>query len=220
MRRSPVAPRRARRARRSRGDRTARCLLLLCSLLPSRQAIAQASPAPDDGESSAPSPVEEDAPEAEAPPSNGAARSPADQPLEDASPAVRAPEPLRIVQPTYPKGAVGLANVVLVLVIDTSGVVTAARVHSSAGPAFDEAALAAARQSIFEPARRNGTPVVARILFESVLVPPSLEEAEAAGSVPSGGAPITRAAAASPEAVQRLARSVHVRHARRAESAR
>jgi TonB family protein len=58
------------------------------------------------------------------------------------------------------EGTVGLE-----LHLDDEGHVLDAKVASPAGQGFDEAALAAARQFQFEPARRNGMPIPARVDF-------------------------------------------------------
>jgi TonB family protein len=55
------------------------------------------------------------------------------------------------------------ATVGLDAVIDETGRVVDARVTAPAGHGFDEAALTAVKQFTFEPARRSGTPVRARI---------------------------------------------------------
>src|SRR5262245_22544987 len=47
-------------------------------------------------------------------------------------------------------------NVGLELTVDEEGHVTEARVTSAAGRGFDEAALAAVRRFVFEPARQGG----------------------------------------------------------------
>ncbi|MEM7437932.1 MAG: TonB family protein, partial [Myxococcota bacterium] len=55
--------------------------------------------------------------------------------------------------------------VVLKLSIDAEGAVTGVEVDAPAGHGFDEAAMDAARQFRFEPARRGASPVAARILY-------------------------------------------------------
>ncbi|HEX4341580.1 MAG TPA: TonB family protein [Polyangiaceae bacterium] len=57
------------------------------------------------------------------------------------------------------------ANVGLELTIDESGAVSDARVTTPAGHGFDEAAIAAARQFVFMPARRGGAPIRATVEF-------------------------------------------------------
>ena len=75
------------------------------------------------------------------------------------------PIPLRKVPPDYPtdmrrSGVSGLVNVICT--IDESGAVKEAKVKDSTDNGFDKAALAAARQWTFRPARRDGVAVPAR----------------------------------------------------------
>jgi TonB family protein len=63
-------------------------------------------------------------------------------------------------------------TVALVLVVDTSGTVTAVDVEEPVGHGFDEAAVEAARRLRFEPATRNGVAVVSRIRFRYAFAPP------------------------------------------------
>src|SRR5690606_32339234 len=82
-----------------------------------------------------------------------------------AAPALSPPELLEQVEPEYPQEELAEArevSVVLRLSIDAQGNVVDAEVLESAGPAFDEAALAAARKFRFVPAKRHGTPIPAR----------------------------------------------------------
>ena len=68
----------------------------------------------------------------------------------------------------YPTDAekAGLDAVVgLQIVIDANGQVTSVEVREPAGYGFDEAAALAARSFVFEPARRGGVPVAAKVLF-------------------------------------------------------
>jgi TonB family protein len=85
----------------------------------------------------------------------------------------KAPRLTRFVEAPYPeseKAAGRAATVVLELAIDASGAVAQARVTGSAGPAFDAAALAAARQFVFEPAEVDGRPAAIRILYSYAFV--------------------------------------------------
>lgn len=71
----------------------------------------------------------------------------------------------------YPKQALrdGMrehVDVVLVLEIDATGLVKRATVDKPVGHGFDEAAVAAAAKLVFEPAKRNGTPIAVRIKFK------------------------------------------------------
>ncbi len=84
-------------------------------------------------------------------------------------PVIVMPKLKRFVDAPYPKAAqdAGIqGDVVLSLTIDAKGVVTAAEVTKPAGNGFDEAAKKAALQFEFEPATRNGKPVVAKILYK------------------------------------------------------
>lgn len=104
---------------------------------------------------------------------------------EDAPPALR-----EAVDATYPSAALDArleATVVLELTVDAEGRVTAASVVEPAGHGFDEAAVEAVRRARFEPARRRGVPVAARIRFPHRFVLPS--------SVPGAEAPASEAPA-------------------------
>ncbi len=98
-----------------------------------------------------------------------------------AEPATAGSEPLEVVvhppklqhfvEAVYPTEALDAgqtARVVLELEVDVTGRVVDARVRESATSSFDEAALAAARQFIFSPATRDGTPTAVKILYEYV----------------------------------------------------
>jgi TonB family protein len=71
----------------------------------------------------------------------------------------------------YPTGGSGTAEVVLELVIGTAGEVREARVVDGSEP-FASAAVSAARQWNFEPARRGDAAVAARIRFQLRFVEP------------------------------------------------
>ncbi|MGE0788356.1 MAG: TonB-dependent receptor [Sandaracinaceae bacterium] len=64
----------------------------------------------------------------------------------------------------------------LTLLIAADGSVTDATIAEGAGEPFDAAAVAAARQFVFRPATRDGTPIAARIGFRYVFEEPALEE--------------------------------------------
>jgi TonB family protein len=69
----------------------------------------------------------------------------------------------------YPKEALAAGvegTVTLVLDIDANGAVTNATVPNPIGHGFDEAAIAAARKFVFDPAKKGGTPVAARIRYK------------------------------------------------------
>ncbi|MEM7139019.1 MAG: TonB family protein, partial [Myxococcota bacterium] len=81
---------------------------------------------------------------------------------------VHAPVLVDFVDAPYPPEAAAArleGIVVLKLSIDAEGAVTDVEVDAPAGHGFDEAAMEAARQFRFEPARRGASPVAARILY-------------------------------------------------------
>ncbi|KPK13232.1 MAG: hypothetical protein AMJ62_15425 [Myxococcales bacterium SG8_38] len=89
----------------------------------------------------------------------------------EGQPLVTPPKLLRFVEADYPQteGEEPVEAVVeLDLVVGKDGLVTEAKVASSAGQAFDQAALAAARQFVFEPARKDWEPIAARIRYRYV----------------------------------------------------
>ncbi|MDB4975017.1 MAG: uncharacterized protein JWN48_3358, partial [Myxococcaceae bacterium] len=98
-------------------------------------------------------------------------------------------EPPRVaesVQAVYPEQAraLGLAGAVTLLVtIAVDGAVLEAGIVEPAGHGFDEAALEAVRRFRFEPARRDGQPIAARIRYRYVFEPPVATTAEAAPTV-------------------------------------
>nr|AAG31132.1 MxcH [Stigmatella aurantiaca Sg a15] len=134
---------------------------LLAALLTSRLAQAQeqsperATPQAPSGSAPAPQP-------SEAPP---------------AAPVVEMPKLLEIVEAIYPAQAKQdrlEAKVALRLTLDAQGVVKTAEVLGPVGHGFDEAAQEAALRFRFEPAKRNGTTVPARVVYtyEFRLPPP------------------------------------------------
>ncbi|HEU4538498.1 MAG TPA: energy transducer TonB, partial [Polyangiaceae bacterium] len=81
---------------------------------------------------------------------------------------MEAPKLRQFAEATYPPEAerAGLeGSVVLSLRLDAAGRVEAAEVATGAGHGFDEAAVEAARRFEFEPAKRGGRPVPAKILY-------------------------------------------------------
>lgn len=74
----------------------------------------------------------------------------------------------RVVEAPHPSANVSAVAVTLALDVDEGGGVTAARVLQSAGAAWDEAALAAARDFVFEPARRGGAAVASTVTYRYV----------------------------------------------------
>ncbi len=85
-------------------------------------------------------------------------------------------------------------EVVLILELDKQGNVERARVESPRGHGFDEAALEAAKALRFEPARRAGAAVKARIRFRYLFQPPppalAVRVIDAASGKPVAGARI------------------------------
>jgi TonB family protein len=109
----------------------------------------------------------------------GALAQPVPEPQREPSPAT--PEvltpPKLIVEapPPYPAGASGAARVVLQVDIDEHGNPGNLLVLSDPQPGFDEAALNAALQLRFDPARRGERPVAVRIQYAFNFVPPRAE---------------------------------------------
>lgn len=66
------------------------------------------------------------------------------------------------------------AEVILALVINTDGLVESARVLSSTDPAFEAAAVDAAREFVFTPAREGSTAIAVEIEFAYVFEPEPL----------------------------------------------
>lgn len=90
--------------------------------------------------------------------------SPPSDAVEAPSPPVLRSQP----QATYPEAALRErreGNVGLEIMVDEEGRVTDARVTSAAGHGFDEAALAAVRAFVFEPARQTGKPIRSTVQF-------------------------------------------------------
>jgi TonB family protein len=97
------------------------------------------------------------------------------------------PEPAGPIGVAYPPDARGEAAVVLELLVDPQGAVSEAKVLSGSEP-FAGAALRAAETWLFEPARREGKSVAARIRFEVKFFPPT-PAAEAPAAAPPPPAP-------------------------------
>ena len=117
----------------------------------------------------------------------GSLAQPVPEPRRDSPPApgeiLTPPKLTAEVAPSYPEGASGAARVVLQVDIDEHGNPANLAVLGDPQPAFDEAALAAAAQLRFEPARRGEKPVAVRIQYAFNFVPP-----------PGAGPPVERAA--------------------------
>jgi len=87
------------------------------------------------------------------------------------APVIQPPKLKEFAQPTYPPDALaqGLSGRVEVeLVVATDGTAKDPKIKTPAGHGFDEAALEAASRLTFEPARRNGVAIAARIVFPFV----------------------------------------------------
>jgi len=87
------------------------------------------------------------------------------------APVIQAPKLLQFAEPAYPPGALALslsARVEVELVVGVDGHVQDPKIKTGAGNGFDEAALEAASRLLFEPAKRNGQPLAARIVFPFV----------------------------------------------------
>lgn len=95
---------------------------------------------------------------------------PAAETPEPAKPKLtKAPKLVTFVEAVYPpeeKAAGRQASVVLAVGIGADGKVLEAAVSTSAGVAFDAAALAAVKQFVFEPAEFDGNPAPVRILYK------------------------------------------------------
>jgi TonB family protein len=92
-------------------------------------------------------------------------------PEPEKKPLVTPPKLIRFVEAGYPEteGDEPVEGVVeLDIVVGKDGLVTEVSVARSAGEAFDVAALAAARQFVFEPARKDWEPIAARIRYRYV----------------------------------------------------
>lgn len=98
---------------------------------------------------------------------------------EEPSATTQYPEPLRITRPdvSWPKERSSEAEVVVELVIDAEGAVTAASVVVGPEP-FATATVAEAPSWQFSPALREGRAVAAKIHFVVTFTPPKAPEAE------------------------------------------
>ena len=85
------------------------------------------------------------------------------EPPRDVQPAsADAPMPISAKRAGYPPRALGDGTVLVEVTVDDAGVVTDARIAVSS-PAFDEAAIGAARAWSFRPARRDGRAITTRV---------------------------------------------------------
>jgi TonB family protein len=117
-------------------------------------------------------------------------KAPAAPPSTSDENAITVPRLTAFVDAGYPEDAraagVGEASVTLVLTISAEGSVEDVTLSGTpAGYGFDELAVSAAKRFVFEPARKNGEPMRARIRYryEFKLAPPERPvEAEAAAA--------------------------------------
>lgn len=148
-------------------------LLLACAAPAAAQPAAppgvtgQTSETGDTGAAPAP---DQDPDPADPDPASGAGDTPAagDAPAPAQPEDVERPRLLQDAQPRYPPAAWEAqieADVVLLLTVDAAGRVTAVAVDQPAGHGFDEAAVHAARELRFTPARVAGAPVPIQIRY-------------------------------------------------------
>lgn len=104
----------------------------------------------------------------------------------DAGLDVVPPQLMRPSPAAYPNDAGVGGDVELLLTIDTTGAVIDVTVHSSAGEAFTQVALAAARGLVFEPATQNGAPVSVVLAYRYRFEPPVLLAVDAGDVAPLG----------------------------------
>jgi TonB family protein len=103
----------------------------------------------------------------------GVASAQTSQVQPDAAPQrkIEPPRLVKFVEAEFPPTEVAAgkgAAVVLQIAIDATGAVVDVKVTDSAGPAFDAAAVAAARQFVFEPAKVDGTAIPVKIAYRYV----------------------------------------------------
>ena len=134
-------------------------------------------------------------PEADGPTgSSDSEASPADEGAEPQGQLTRPPELLERVEPVYPPEAFAQrieAQVVLRLTIEADGTVGDVAVMESGGPAFDEAAVEAARQLKFRSAEIDGVPAAIMMDYrqtfevaeEAVEVPVELDQERLVGAL-------------------------------------
>ncbi|WP_437854529.1 TonB-dependent siderophore myxochelin receptor MxcH [Sorangium sp. So ce363] len=120
-------------------------------------------------------------------------------------PRIEPPQLLELAEAEYPEAARAArreGTVVLKLLVDAEGRVTEAEVTSPIGDGFDGAARAAVLRSRFTPARRDGTPIAARILYSYEFRLPEEPKAEPSSSATGGsGVAATGTAATAPPPV-------------------
>jgi iron complex outermembrane recepter protein len=95
---------------------------------------------------------------------------------EGSAPAVVPPVVVKKVEPVYPPDAASAGRqgeVVLTVVVDASGAVGEIGMVTSGGDDLDQAAIAAVRQWLFQPARQAGQPVPTRIRVPIAFLAPA-----------------------------------------------
>ncbi|MDD5308045.1 MAG: TonB-dependent receptor [Deltaproteobacteria bacterium] len=117
---------------------------------------------------------------------------------EDSAPAVLVPPRIvSFVRAEYPTEAFAAgveADVLTQIDVDEHGLVTAVEVLEPAGHGFDEAAMAAISQFVFEPATRDGKPIPSRIVYryrffaQEMAKPGAADAGPDAGDEPDAGA--------------------------------
>jgi TonB family protein len=107
------------------------------------------------------------------------------------APSIVPPVVLTHVDAVYPPSALAQrthADVVLLVTVGADGRVTNVEVARSGGKDVDDAAIVAAKQWTFSPAKRNGEPVASRIRIPFHFAPPEaapqMIEGEAPGDLP------------------------------------
>lgn len=142
------------------------------SAQPEATARSEANSAPDASARPADAPQAEpsaSAPTSDAPTPSSSETTNAPAPGEDAAPVLtQAPKLLQFVEAPFPESAPveqTQAIVILDLLLSETGSVLDVRVAKSAGQAFDDAAVAAARQFKFSPAHVNHRPTSIRIQY-------------------------------------------------------
>ena len=121
------------------------------------------------------------------------AQEPAPPPVPAPNDEVVAPLLKKQEEAPYPREALDAkveGTVGLELIVDEDGRVEEARVTRGAGHGFDEAALAAARKFLFEPARKNGRPLRSAVQFNYEFhLPPEAPPVPVAPVVPAAPVP-------------------------------
>lgn len=140
---------------------------------------------------------------AHAQPGGSVAQPPPEQPAPapvPAPPVIVLPKLVKDEGAAYPRQALldkvtGPVEVVLVLELDATGAVKNATVEAPQGHGFDEAAVEAAKKLQFEPAKKNGQPIAAKIKHKYVFTPPAARVvgrvSTRTGDRPIAGATIT-----------------------------